>query len=597
MRFPVPQLLVSICVTVSITSPAHGENGTPLTFRTVALQGDLLPGASGPLSSFQLPINNENGRVAFIGTAGGTQIIWKETETGLEPVIHAEDEAPGTSGQTFEGFEDLNLNDAGHVAFTASLLEAPVQSTSGIWAENDTGIAKAAQRGEVGPVEEDPENRFLDRPFDQDISTIFPFAFNNQGQVVFYSELRLADMSFGGAGVFRFANSSLQSVYATRFPGTGTGLTEISNNNTLSDNGSVGVVTRDLDGQEVSGGSRQEETAPGTEGAEFLSFSPPDINSTGQHVFRATLKETDSADVTSENDSAIYITTPEPALIARENSAAPGTGVVFNDMSASPLINDAGHVVFENPLRGAAAGERWGIWTTAGTGTLRLVLQAGDPVPDTEAGTTFKQSTSLPVAKTMIINHRDNLAFVAQMEGPAVDEANDTGLFAEIHGELALILREGDQLEVAPNDLRTISSFSASDDIGIAGGTGNGDGRRSSFNNQDQLTFAATFTDGTAGIFAIDDVELAIAGKVLRPELGINNDGHPTVTYTVIPGFEYSIERAPELVNPNDAVLVLEPSVPPARERRRFTDASIDFDAGGIVISSVFYFLRYEKEP
>jgi hypothetical protein len=63
---------------------------------------------------------------------------------------------------------------------------------------------------------------------------------------------------------------------------------------------------------------------------------------------------------------------------------------------------------------------------------------------------------------------------------------------------LDLVVRTGQQFEVAPGDFRTIQQ------LGFYGGSGNEDGVRSGFNDFNQLAFRASFTDGTSGILVAD---------------------------------------------------------------------------------------------
>jgi hypothetical protein len=60
---------------------------------------------------------------------------------------------------------------------------------------------------------------------------------------------------------------------------------------------------------------------------------------------------------------------------------------------------------------------------------------------------------------------------------------------------LHLIAREGRLFEVAPGDLRTVST------ILFAGNAGTGDGRPIGINNAGEVVFRLTFTDGSSGIF------------------------------------------------------------------------------------------------
>jgi hypothetical protein len=82
-----------------------------------------------------------------------------------------------------------------------------------------------------------------------------------------------------------------------------------------------------------------------------------------------------------------------------------------------------------------------------------------------------------------------------------VDSTNDHGIWAtDRSGAQQLIVRKGDELEVAPGDFRTIS------DLSLVGDNGNSNGWPSGFNNFGQLAFWASFTDGTQGVFVSNKV-------------------------------------------------------------------------------------------
>jgi hypothetical protein len=83
------------------------------------------------------------------------------------------------------------------------------------------------------------------------------------------------------------------------------------------------------------------------------------------------------------------------------------------------------------------------------------------------------------------------VAFQASLAGPG----GNTGIWFEGPDGLELLVRTGQQFEVAPGDIRTIQQ------LGFYGGSGNEDGARSGFNDFDQLAFSASFTDGTSGVF------------------------------------------------------------------------------------------------
>ncbi len=81
-----------------------------------------------------------------------------------------------------------------------------------------------------------------------------------------------------------------------------------------------------------------------------------------------------------------------------------------------------------------------------------------------------------------------------------------------------LVAREGDLLDIddgPSTDFRTI------DFLDFFADTGNGDGRRSGFNDLGQLAFLASFTDGTSGIFVSDLVAIPEPTSLVLSALGL----------------------------------------------------------------------------
>ncbi|MCH8316682.1 MAG: hypothetical protein IIA64_11980 [Planctomycetes bacterium] len=73
------------------------------------------------------------------------------------------------------------------------------------------------------------------------------------------------------------------------------------------------------------------------------------------------------------------------------------------------------------------------------------------------------------------------------------------GVWAEDrNGLLTLVIREGDQIEVAPGDVRTVLKvFMNTGETFVSGGE---DGRGINFNDAGQLVFRVIFTDFSGGI-------------------------------------------------------------------------------------------------
>ena len=124
------------------------------------------------------------------------------------------------------------------------------------------------------------------------------------------------------------------------------------------------------------------------------------------------------------------------------------------------------------------------------TGSLALVVRTGEHAPGTSPGINFSSFENL-----IVLNNAGQIAVVGRLTN------GNRGLWAtDRNGDLQYVACEGEQLELASGEFRTVQ------DLGFFGETGNGDGRASGFNNLGQLAFSASFTDGTSGIFVSNAV-------------------------------------------------------------------------------------------
>ena len=233
---------------------------------------------------------------------------------------------------------------------------------------------------------------------------------------------------------------------------------------------------------------------------------------------------------------------------------------MWRDISQStpfktPGVNSNGEVAFLGRLAGGNQTDNFGAWSTSG-GTTHLVGVEGSPVsglsgvvlagfrstlgevvtPINRQGdlalrfsyvTGLPGSSELPVVflqrggtpqivaqetgaaadlpgltyagfdDLVMLNGEGHVAFRGQLQGPGVDpSSNAQAIWAQDqNGILRLIVREGDQLQVAPGDIRTVSL------VLLITGSGDDDGRRSSFTDDGRLAFYALFTDGSDGMF------------------------------------------------------------------------------------------------
>jgi hypothetical protein len=231
-----------------------------------------------------------------------------------------------------------------------------------------------------------------------------------------------------------------------------------------------------------------------------FDINSPVLNNAGQTAFRVTL--TSSGGTTSEGQGIWSGASGNLTLVTRTGSQAPGTsnGVDFNTFVYAPVLNDAGQTAFVANLVGSGVDStnEYGIWSE-GSGALQLVAREGSQAPGTPSGVNFDRLWfGAPQ-----LNNAGQIAFLASLIGSGVGDSNDRGIWASDRmGALQLIVREGDVLEVAPGDFRTISF------LGFVGHSGIVDVRPSGFNNSGQLAFEANFTDGSRGIFVSNGVAI-----------------------------------------------------------------------------------------
>jgi hypothetical protein len=178
-------------------------------------------------------------------------------------------------------------------------------------------------------------------------------------------------------------------------------------------------------------------------------------------------------------------------------------GVTFTAFSA-PLLNNSGQPAFIGSLAGTGVNSSNdnSIWSDR-SGQLKMVARKGSQPPGTAAGTWFDT-----FSEDMMINDAGQVAFASFLTGPGMTSSNDYGIWAEDRaGVLRLVVREGNQIEVAPGDSRTVKSieyFCCT----------SGDGTSNAFNAFGQLAFRANFTDGTQGIFISNVAAVPEAGSI-----------------------------------------------------------------------------------
>ena len=531
-------LTASVAVTGLVLSLVPNVTSA-VTVRTVALSGQSAPGSGQNYgSNFGTPVLNDAGHTAFSATPiSSHEGVWSEGSGSLALAARSGDLAPGTD-RNYSDFSSLVLNDAGQIAFWAGLQGGG----SGIWV-NRTGIVTLVAR-QGSQATDMPAGVVYGNFF---LSTVL----NNAGQTAFSSSL-------GGSGV------NLTNRWGIWSEGAG----------------SLAAVIR------------TGEQAPGVPGASIKepasgrSFATPVLNDTGQTVFIGRLAgigvdETNGTGIWSGDDGNL-------AMVMRAGTQAPGTpaGVSFANFTISlslsdpPALDSSGRTAFVALLtgNGVDSTNNAGIFSE-GSGNLALVARLGSQAPGLPSGVNFGGdfgaiSFQLPVVmndagqtafgvrltgrdvdgsnnssiwsegtgslalvarrgsqapgaptgitfdgfgfRSIVLNNAGQTAFLAELIGSGVDDSNNDGIWAtDQSGVLQLIAREGNLLEVSPGEFRTISS------LRFIGGTGNSDGRPSGFNNLGQVAFHARFTDNSAGIFVSNLVAIPEPSALMLASLAL----------------------------------------------------------------------------
>ena len=199
--------------------------------------------------------------------------------------------------------------------------------------------------------------------------------------------------------------------------------------------------------------AREGDAAPGMPGVVYASLAPfptngpdpNDVNGAGDVAFPAQLA---GPGIDPSNDHAIFVreATGTLRVAAREGDFGIPSGVEL----LSVALNDAGEVAFLTSVPGSSAGQE--VWGPDGSGGLRRILQAGDPVPDVP-GATFGEvfiSSLLPFAPQPSINAHGDVAFQV-----GIDDGEGV-VFASTAGELVTVVHDaGDVFEIAPGEVRT----------------------------------------------------------------------------------------------------------------------------------------------
>jgi hypothetical protein len=514
---PLMQASWKMCVIVwtVITASASDAAGSEINpkLKLVGARGEQAPGMPVGIKFDQLignPALNNSGRVAFHALVAGDGIgfdnrggVWSESAGALTLIARTGNHAPDVpSGVHFAGFPGPVLTDAeGRVALRGTLSGNGVDSTNdtGIWAERNGTLTMIARGGEpakglplgisFGDVSELRLNNVGQTAFmaglqGSGVDESNDFSIWSEGSGMLRLVARKGDEAPGaplgarfrgfgtGTGDFFAFNSEGASAFFARLEGTG--IDETNSTGVWAErNGVLSLIAR-------AGAS-----AAGAVGAVFHQFGDPAIDSDAQTAFAALLTghgvdATNNSGIWSEGHGALQ-------LVARAGDAVPGMpeGARFGGFFISspsnllhPVMNSSGQTAFLGTLVGPEIneGNDTGVWVEH-SGSLSLVAREGDRAPGTPEGVVFS-GFDLPV-----LNSAGQVAIRAFLTGDDLDQFNDIGIWAQDRsGQLRLVARNGEDIEVRPGDFRGAGSTSIS-------GT--------SFNDSGQLAF---YSSGIGGV-------------------------------------------------------------------------------------------------
>jgi hypothetical protein len=253
------------------------------------------------------------------------------------------------------------------------------------------------------------------------------------------------------------------------------------------------------------------------DGVTYYNFPNPGrivINDAGQTAFGA---EITGPGVNFTNSEGIWSSGPDgSAPVARSGEQAVGApaGVVYEfDSERSTrqfCFNDAGQVAFQSHLYDSGAGFYIGYGIGAKRdGGLELVARKGNHAPGTPDGVNFSD-LSFP---GFTLNNRGQTAFPGILTGSGVDETNNTGIWSEGSGSLALVAREGSQAPGMPDGAVFNSVVFSAPEL----------------NNAGQTAFASQVTGGGVDATNNNGIWLSTAGNLsLAVREGAQAPGTPS---------------------------------------------------------------------
>ncbi|MCH7225493.1 choice-of-anchor tandem repeat NxxGxxAF-containing protein [Haloferula sp. A504] len=402
----------------------------------IALEGDAVPEGGGTFLSFNSPVVNDAGQMAFraflAGTPGGTfddRAIYRGTSSAtLAKIVRTNDPFGG------DLIGEVNarpvINQLGEIAIYAEAAAAGdilLRSSA-----DGLSLTEIARRGDTTPTG-DGEFGFFDT-----------VAINNSGAVGFYASIDNAANPDEFEALYKSDGTTTTKIVRSAQEATVVGDTLIIESLAFNDAGQVSfyadtfggdVVLYLGDGTSLAELYRNGDPVPDAGGGTFNFPTFPTMNESGDIAIGTVI------DGAPGSDSGVYRTVNGSfEKIWRKGDPAPGGSAIFNTYSGLPIINDSGEVAFLAFLNNTPNGidDNGGIFATDGTAIVRIA-QERDVVPEGTGRFWLFDDLSF--------NNHGQAAFQARLRLTSNGNSNDEGLYFydPVEG-LIKIAREGDTL-------------------------------------------------------------------------------------------------------------------------------------------------------
>ncbi|RNC80971.1 MAG: hypothetical protein ED559_03990 [Phycisphaera sp.] len=464
----------------------------------VVESGDEPPGRAGAVFGRLRDVSlNSTGEVVFrgdySGVSSGNQGIYVYRNGSLERVLDDgfDFSPPGQGGAvSYTGFGPPVVNDKGHVGFTANFSFGDGNEGLYIW-RNETVERIFDNNPLAGVPSQPPGTSWSSFPFTAGISSIMSghdyaatiARFHDQAFVEYRSIVigtpasgavmaantlesvppeQPANARFTEFNTFMVTANGDEVVFIASYTG-GAGTAGVYRYSV-----STGSLTRIADGSLGPAGQL---------GSAFTSFDQfPSANESGDVFYGATVTGGAASRGLFRGDGTA---SPETVIDTSGAFAVPGHPTKSFTLFGPPVANAAGDVVFVGEF--GAGADDVGLFVRSGGVTSR-VMDLADPVPG-------QPGASFSFLGSPSINASGHVAFTARYTGGAGTE----GVYIWDGVELGRIVDESQDLfGRKPTNLDMM--------LGI-GGSGGQDGKGRALNDAGQISFRATFGDGSHGVY------------------------------------------------------------------------------------------------